>query len=147
MRVYLDNCCYNRPYDNQNQLKVYMEAQAKLEIQQMIMDGKLELVTSYVLEAENAANPFDGKRTDIQSFIDAYTKAFVSKKQESEVQKIADAIMKSGIKTMDAYHIACAEIAGCGVFFTTDRRLLKYRAERMRILNPVTYIIEQEGGE
>ena len=27
MRVYLDMCCYNRPYDDQSQLKVAMEAE------------------------------------------------------------------------------------------------------------------------
>ena len=43
LRVYLDNCCYNRPYDDQSQLKISMEAQAKLEIQQQIRDKKLEL--------------------------------------------------------------------------------------------------------
>ena len=31
MRVYLDNCCYNRPFDDQNQLKVRLETIAKLE--------------------------------------------------------------------------------------------------------------------
>ena len=45
VRVYLDNCCFNRPYDDQSQLKINMEAQAKLEIQQQIRDGKLELAT------------------------------------------------------------------------------------------------------
>ncbi len=32
LKIYLDNCCYNRPYDDQSQLKVSLEAQAKLEI-------------------------------------------------------------------------------------------------------------------
>lgn len=36
MLVYLDNCCYNRPYDDQTQLKIQMETLAKLEIQQEI---------------------------------------------------------------------------------------------------------------
>ena len=30
MRVYLDNCCYNRPFDNQGQIKVFLETLAKL---------------------------------------------------------------------------------------------------------------------
>ena len=28
MRVYLDNCCYNRPFDDQTQVKVRMETEA-----------------------------------------------------------------------------------------------------------------------
>ncbi len=30
MRVYLDNCCYNRPFDEQDQLSVRLETEAKL---------------------------------------------------------------------------------------------------------------------
>ena len=29
MRVYLDNCCYNRPYDEQVQLRIRLETEAK----------------------------------------------------------------------------------------------------------------------
>ena len=39
MRVYLDNCCYNRPFDDQAQVKVLLETIAKLDIQQKMRDG------------------------------------------------------------------------------------------------------------
>ena len=144
MKVYLDNCCYNRPYDDQSQLKILMETQAKLSIQQQIRDGKLELVTSYILEAENAANPFQMKRDDIQSFLDAYTKVYVSKNMDQDVRERAAEIMQTGVKLMDACHVACAMLAGCELFLSTDRRLLKFQVEGMRIVNPVTFIMEQE---
>ena len=32
IRVYLDNCCYNRPFDEQTQLRVRHETEAKMEI-------------------------------------------------------------------------------------------------------------------
>ena len=35
MRVYLDNCCYNRPFDDQTQVKVLIETLAKLNIQSL----------------------------------------------------------------------------------------------------------------
>ncbi len=41
MRVYLDNCCYNRPYDDQSQLRISLETQAKIQIQGMIRNGEL----------------------------------------------------------------------------------------------------------
>ena len=46
MRVYLDNCCYNRPFDDQSQLKVRLETEAKLAIQAMMRTGVLEYVWS-----------------------------------------------------------------------------------------------------
>ena len=36
MRVYLDNCCYNRPYDDQTQLRISLESQAKLYVQGLL---------------------------------------------------------------------------------------------------------------
>lgn len=48
--VYLDNCCYNRPYDDQEQLKVHLETEAKMHIQKMITDKKIKLVYSFVSE-------------------------------------------------------------------------------------------------
>jgi len=32
MKLYLDNCCYNRPYDDQSQEKNHMEGEAVLTI-------------------------------------------------------------------------------------------------------------------
>lgn len=40
MKIYLDNCCFNRPFDNQSQTKIYIESQAKLEIQKSIKQGQ-----------------------------------------------------------------------------------------------------------
>lgn len=65
MRIYLDNCCYNRPYDDQTQLRISLESQAKLHIQEMIKDGKLELAASYMLTCENSRNRFEVKRAAI----------------------------------------------------------------------------------
>ena len=143
MRVYLDNCCFNRPYDDQSQLKIQMETQAKLEIQQQIRDEKLELATSYILEAENAVNPYERKRIDIQAFMDKYTKAFISEIQDKAVREQAAKIMETGIRLMDACHIACAMLAQCDVFLSTDKRVLKYQSEAIRIMNPVMFVMER----
>lgn len=59
MRVYLDNCCYNRPFDNQSQLRISLETQAKLEIQSLVKSGTIELVASYMTEYENEMNPIN----------------------------------------------------------------------------------------
>lgn len=32
MRIYLDNCCFNRPYDDQSHLGIRLESDAKLYI-------------------------------------------------------------------------------------------------------------------
>ncbi len=144
LKIYLDNCCFNRPYDDQAQLSINLEALAKLSIQQEIREGKVDLVTSYILLAENAANRFEAKRKDIQAFIDKQTHTFVSEASGSKVKEIAKEIMNSGVKLMDACHIACAIIAGCDYFISTDKRLLKYHSDQIKIVNPTTYVLERE---
>ena len=52
MRVYLDNCCYNRPFDEQVQLRVRLETEAKLEVQRQMRSGELEYVWSDMLVTE-----------------------------------------------------------------------------------------------
>lgn len=50
MKIYMDNCYFNRPFDDQAQIRVKLEAEAKLKIQADIQDGKFALVWSYILE-------------------------------------------------------------------------------------------------
>ena len=68
MRVYLDNCCFNRPFDDQRQTRVRLEAEAKLCIQEHIRSGTLELIWSYMVDFENTANPFEERRTTISGW-------------------------------------------------------------------------------
>jgi len=42
-RIYLDNCCFNRPYDDQTNLNIYLEAEAKIFIQNEILNNTFEL--------------------------------------------------------------------------------------------------------
>ena len=56
MRVYLDTSLLNRPFDDQSQVKVFLETQTMLLILQMISSQRVELVTSNVLEYENSRN-------------------------------------------------------------------------------------------
>jgi len=49
IRVYLDNCSYNRPFDDQRNIIIHLETEAKLTIQQMIKDNEIKLVWSDVL--------------------------------------------------------------------------------------------------
>ena len=70
MRLYLDNCCFNRPYDSQSSIKVNLETRAKLHIQEEIKKGKYELVTSCMLEFANSQNSDLMKREVIREYQD-----------------------------------------------------------------------------
>ena len=65
---------------------------------------------------------------------------YVAKDKLSEILALATEIMESGVKYMDASHTACAIIAGCDYLITTDKRLLKYKSDKINIINPVEFI-------
>ena len=145
MRIYLDNCCYNRPYDDQSQLRISLETQAKLYIQDLIRQQKLDLVSSYVLWYENSQNPFEIRKRSISEFIQKNTIEYIDIDKAEDIKRKADEIMKTGVKTKDAYHVACAIYANCDYFFTTDDRLLKYATDEIQMVNPIDFIKEREG--
>lgn len=147
MRVYLDNCSYNRPYDDQTQMRIHLETQAKLHIQDMIRQKKIELVTSYVLDFENSNNRSIQKKIAIEKFMKEYATLYVSNQNEEDIRKTAESIMRTGVKEKDAYHVACAIIAECNFFITTDDRLLKYQSERIKLVTPGEFIRRMEADE
>ena len=63
--IYLDLCCFNRPYDDQTSRRVYLETEAKLFIQEQIKAGNYTLTWSYILDFENSANPDDEVKNQI----------------------------------------------------------------------------------
>jgi len=144
MRIYLDNCCYNRPYDDQTQMRINLETQAKLYIQEMVKRGQLELVTSYVLEFENSNNRSMQKQLAIRKFMNDYATVHVTSKSREIVEAGARSIMETGIKVKDACHVACAILTKCDYFISTDDRLLKYFSDKVQLVSPCEFIRRME---
>lgn len=142
--VYLDNCCFNRPYDDQTFLSVSLETQAKLYIQELIRQRKIEMATSYILDFENNENPFEMRKASIKDFMNRNESIYVSLNKQQEVEIMAEDIKKTGVKHKDACHVASAIIAGCEYFLSTDYRLLKYKTDKIKVMNPVDFIKELE---
>jgi predicted nucleic acid-binding protein len=144
MRIYLDNCCYNRPYDDQQQLRIFLETQAKLHIQQLILQKKLELVCSFILRYENDENPDGSNRDSISRF---FTNAslYIGNENIDIIRPIANEMMKQGIKMKDATHLACAIISTCDYFVTTDDKLIKkYNDSKIKLRTPITLLDDLE---
>ncbi|SCJ90197.1 Uncharacterised protein [uncultured Eubacterium sp.] len=144
MRIYLDNCCYNRPYDDQSQMRINLDTQAKLYIQLMIKDKKIELVTSYVLDFENSKNRVIQKKLAISTFMEENESYYVGEERQNEIRTMVRQIMATGVKEKDAAHVACAIYAKSDYFITTDDRLLKYISDQVKILTPGEFIREIE---
>ncbi|MXP74349.1 hypothetical protein GN277_02595 [Lachnospiraceae bacterium WCA-9-b2] len=144
MRIYMDNCCYNRPYDDQSQMRIHLETEAKLHIQDMVKKGEVELVASFALTYENGKNRFAHKRKAISQFMEANASYYVGMENDKQVAEIAEAIKLTGVKDMDAFHVACAIFSESDFFITTDDRVLKFQSEKVEIVNPVEFIRRKE---
>ena len=144
MKVYLDCCCYNRPYDDQTQIRISLETQAKLIIQHLIKDRTIQLVSSFVLDYENSKHSDPVTRDAIRKFIVDNEIEFVSVDSKEEVKRIAATINANGIKPEDSAHIACAIYSKCDYFITTDDRILKYTDNRISIVSPIEFVMEIE---
>jgi len=68
VKVYLDNCVFNRPFDDQTSVRIKLETEAKLYIQDKILEGKVDLIWSYILEYENEQNPFVERKETIKEW-------------------------------------------------------------------------------
>jgi predicted nucleic acid-binding protein len=146
IKVYLDNCSYNRPFDDQRQLRISLETQAKLYIQSLIENKEIDLIWSYVCEFENYNNPFENKKLSIAQFSENAKYSVIENKS---ILIMANKIMQSGIEPVDSLHLSCAINAGVDYFITVDNRLLRYRNNSIKIIDPIMFIKTWEniGGE
>ncbi len=65
MKIYLDNCCLNRPFDDQSNLRVHLEAEAIKTIISLIEQQQWSLVSSQILEFEISKNSDLSKKDEL----------------------------------------------------------------------------------
>lgn len=100
----------------------------------------MDLVTSYMLMYESSRSRYKIKRNAIRRFVDDNAVIHVDESHKGEAERIAEDIQATGGKTADSIHTACAIIAECDSFLTTDERLLKYKSDRIQIADPTKFV-------
>ena len=140
LKIYLDNCCYGRSFDNQKDPVIQKETQAKMFIQSLVRYKAVELVYSSISIREITDIPFEENSRNILDFIENNAKYYVSQDNNVAAVALTEEIMRTGIKLKDASHTACAIAAKCDYLITTDKRLIKYRDNRIEILNPIEFL-------
>jgi predicted nucleic acid-binding protein len=148
VRVYLDVSCLNRPFDDQSQLRVRLEAEAVLFILEQINGGVWEHVSSEITKVEIDANPDAEHRASIRLYLP--DERGILKLTEPVVKRAA-LLQQLGIKRADALHVAAAEALNADVLLSCDDRLcrLAYRKRvilQVRVVNPVDWIKEIKHG-
>ena len=144
MRLYLDCCCYNRPFDDLSQDIVIDESNAVLSIiKRATDDDSYVIMGSEILNRELNAIKNDFKKDEVLSLYESVS-AFIPLTRE--IEEFAEKIRNnSSIHLKDLLHLASAEIGKADIFLTTDYKLIhacKKIPLNLRVLNPVNYIAE-----
>jgi predicted nucleic acid-binding protein len=145
MKIYLDACCFNRPFDDQRQNRIRLESEAVILIMERMHNKEWEWIGSDVLLAELENTPDIEKRRYLMELAEwphrhvELTEHVIARATELE---------QLGLKSFDAMHVACAESADADVFLTTDDKLLKTALRErdnlhVTIANPLSWLTER----
>src|SRR5687768_17336247 len=122
MRIYLDACSLQRPLDNRSQPRVNVEAEAVLTILRLVESKELEWLSSEALEFEIDRIPNAERRARAK---DSLKLASQTLQLVDEIQAQAESFLRSGVKPLDALHLAFASWATADYLCTCDDKLLK----------------------
>ena len=141
MRIYLDNCCYNRPFDNKEQERVHKEIRAIFSI---FLDSKtkgVSILGSSILQNEISKITNVKKKANILSLCEQFLSETINI-DNNVFNRSKEIMSNSNIKQMDALHLASAEKGNADLFVTVDDKLIKASkkiALNMKVINPVDY--------
>ncbi len=132
MRIYLDCCSIQRLFDDKSQPRIAVEAEAVLVILALCESDYLQLISSEALLFEIGRIPDQERKDDALAILGRIAKENVELTPEHEI--LARKLEASGLKPLDALHLAFASASKVDYFCTCDDKLLK-NAKRSEELN------------
>ncbi len=122
MRLYLDNCCLQRPFDDQSQPRIRVETEAVFAVLATVQAGEHVLLGSEALEYEVARIPVETRRSETFAVLALASERLLL---TDTVEALALIYEQRGLSPMDAIHVATASIAKADYFCTCDDRLFQ----------------------
>jgi predicted nucleic acid-binding protein len=143
MKIYLDSCCYNRPFDDQSQDIIALESSAILSIINKCYSSENDVILGSDILDEEFSYMVDTIKK--QKVLNLYKIIALKIKLNDYIKTRANEFFDSGIGSFDALHLASAEYAKADIFLTTDKKLIS-RSRQLnldfKIMNPLTCIAE-----
>jgi predicted nucleic acid-binding protein len=147
MKLYLDVCCWNRPFDDQSQNRVRLEAEAVLSILELAQADEVEIISSDIIGDELSEMPDRERREKVELLLALATARTAL---TPAIEERAVELQKQSISSFDALHLASAESARSDYFLTTDDDLLR-KAKRaglkVKVENPAKWLIQETTDE
>ena len=140
IKIYLDNCCYSRPFDNEVNKEIENEIKAIEKIMKRYLKKELEIYKSKIIDFEINKMPIGNKRRQVEDLYDSLELKEI--KYSDKVQDIVKRLKENNINNMDAYHIAYAEKENIEYFITVDKILInkaKKIKTKIKVINPIDF--------
>jgi len=142
MKIYMDNCCLNRPFDDQSNLRVHLEAEAIKTILTLVEQQKWNLVSSKVLKFEISKIMDESRRKELMA-IESLASEIIQ--INPLIATRANEFERLGVQSFDALHLACSE-HHADVLLTVDDKFLKKIAGisqlNITVYNPLVWLNE-----
>ena len=144
MKIYFDVCCLNRPFDDQIQDRIHLEAEAVLGIIRHVEESEWQWVSSDAVAYEISNTPHEERQQRLWSLESRSTESIDL--TDSILQR-SETIKALGFTNYDALHLAFASSANVDAFLSTDDKLIK-RAKRnpeeikITVANPLAWLQE-----
>jgi len=122
MRIYLDNCCLQRPLDNQTHPRIRVETEAVFAVLAAVQAKELVLLDSEALHYEISCIPDDTRRTEALALLSLASEHL---QITDTIEALALTFEQRGLSAMDAIHLALASTAKADYFCTCDDKLFR----------------------
>ncbi|MFZ2447832.1 MAG: PIN domain-containing protein [Syntrophobacteraceae bacterium] len=143
MRVYLDCCCLQRPFDDRSQPRIAVEAEAVLVVLAMCESGAVRLLSSDALRFEIDLIPGEARKDNALAVLKLASELI---EITMTIEALALKLGAEGLKPLDSLHLASASVAKADYFCTCDDRLLRKAGGLTgldtKVVSPVELVME-----
>ncbi len=144
MRIYLDVSGLNRPYDNQAQLRVQVEANAVMTIIERKDQYSWKLVSSEMVIREINSIQEDERRRQVTLMLNNCESIIPI--DEAIIDRAVE-LRSLGFRSADAAHVAAAEDCQADLLLTCDDKMVKlgrryHSTLNLEIRNPASWLQE-----
>ena len=143
MRIYLDCCSLQRPFDDKSQPRIAVEAEAVLVILALCESDCLKLISSDALLFEIGRIPERDRKDDALAILKIAEETI---ELTIEIEALAEKLGASGLKPLDALHLAFASASKVDYFCTCDDKFLRKAKSleglKIKVVSPTELVME-----
>ena len=143
MRIYLDCCSLQRPFDDKSQPRIAVEAEAVLVILALCESDCLKLISSDALLFEIGRIPEQDRKDDALAILKIAEETI---ELTIEIEALAGKLGASGLKPLDALHLAFASASKVDYFCTCDDKFLRKAKSleglKIKVVSPTELVME-----